>query len=90
MANPSKSIVAVHSLGADGATTRSQHRALYARKPPSDSGCDKINRDTGVQQLAAVDAELANSKTETAAEVETLRGRRAWAAARVGAANCVK
>jgi hypothetical protein len=36
------------------------------------------------------DAELAKTKAETAAEVKALLGRRAWAAARVDAANRVK
>ena len=49
-----------------------------------------IDRDTAVQELAAVDAELAKTKAETAAEVKVLLGRRAWAAARVDAANRVK
>ena len=49
-----------------------------------------IDRDTATQELAAVDAELAKSKAETAAEVKALLGRRAWAAARVDAANRVK
>ena len=49
-----------------------------------------IDRDTAVQELAAVDAELAKTKAETAAEVKALLGRRAWAAARVDAANRVK
>jgi F-type H+-transporting ATPase subunit epsilon len=49
-----------------------------------------IDRDTAAQELAAVDAELAKTKAETAAEVKTLLGRRAWAAARVDAANRVK
>ena len=49
-----------------------------------------IDRDTATQELAAVDAELAKTKAETAAEVKALLGRRAWAAARVDAANRVK
>ena len=49
-----------------------------------------IDRDAAAQELAAVDAELAKTKAETAAEVKTLLGRRAWAAARVDAANRVK
>ena len=49
-----------------------------------------IDRDTAAQELAAVDAELAKSKAETAAEVKALLGQRAWAAARVDAANRVK
>ena len=49
-----------------------------------------IDRDTAAHELAAVDAELAKSKAETAAEVKALLGRRAWAAARVDAANRVK
>jgi F-type H+-transporting ATPase subunit epsilon len=49
-----------------------------------------IDREVATQELAAVDAELAKSKAETAAEVKALLGRRAWAAARVDAANRVK
>ena len=49
-----------------------------------------IDRDTAAQELAAVDAELAKTKAETAAEVKLLLGKRAWAAARVDAANRVK
>ena len=49
-----------------------------------------IDRDAAAQELAAVDAELAKTKAETAAEVKALLGRRAWAAARVAAANRVK
>ena len=49
-----------------------------------------IDRDTATQELAAVDAELAKTKAETAAEVKALLGRRAWAAARVDAAARVK
>ena len=49
-----------------------------------------IDRDTATQELAAVDAELGKSKAETAAEVKALLGKRAWAAARVDAANRVK
>jgi len=49
-----------------------------------------IDRDTAAQELAAVDAELAKTKAETAAEVKVLMGKRAWAAARVDAANRVK
>jgi hypothetical protein len=37
-----------------------------------------------------VDAELGKSKAETAADVTALLGKRAWAAARVDAANRVK
>jgi len=48
-----------------------------------------IDRDTAAQELAAVDAELAKTKADTAAEVKALLGRRAWAAARVDAANRV-
>jgi F0F1-type ATP synthase epsilon subunit len=49
-----------------------------------------IDRDTATQELAAVDAELGKSKAETAADVTALLGKRAWAAARVDAANRVK
>jgi F-type H+-transporting ATPase subunit epsilon len=49
-----------------------------------------IDRDAAAQELAAVDAELAKTKAETAAEVKALLGKRAWAAARVDAANRVK
>ncbi len=49
-----------------------------------------IDRDTATQELAAVDAELGKSKAETAADVKALLARRAWAAARVDAANRVK
>ena len=49
-----------------------------------------IDRDTAAQELAAADAELAKTKAETAAEVKLLLGKRAWAAARVDAANRVK
>ena len=49
-----------------------------------------IDRDTAAQELAAADAELAKTKAETAAEVKALLGKRAWAAARVDAANRVK
>jgi F0F1-type ATP synthase epsilon subunit len=49
-----------------------------------------IDREAAAQELAAVDAELAKTKAETAAEVKALLGRRAWAAARVDAANRVK
>jgi F-type H+-transporting ATPase subunit epsilon len=49
-----------------------------------------IDCDTAAQELAAVDAELAKTKAETAAEVKALLGKRAWAAARVDAANRVK
>ncbi len=48
------------------------------------------SRGGRAQQLAALDAELARSKAETAAEVKALLGRRAWAAARVDAAMRVK
>jgi F-type H+-transporting ATPase subunit epsilon len=49
-----------------------------------------IDRDAAAQELAAVDTELAKTKAETAAEVKVLLGKRAWAAARVDAANRVK
>ena len=49
-----------------------------------------IDRDTATQELAAVDAELGKSKAETAADVTALLGKRAWAAARVDAANRLK
>jgi len=49
-----------------------------------------IDHDAAAQELAAVDAELAKTKAETAAEVKALLGKRAWAAARVDAANRVK
>jgi F-type H+-transporting ATPase subunit epsilon len=49
-----------------------------------------IDRDAAAQELAAVDAELAKTKAETAAEVKVLLGKRAWAAARVDAANRVR
>ena len=49
-----------------------------------------IDREVATQELAAVDAELAKSKAETAAEVKALLGKRAWAAARVDAAIRVK
>ena len=49
-----------------------------------------IDRDAATHELAAVDAELAKSKAETAADVKALLARRAWAAARVDAANRVK
>ena len=49
-----------------------------------------IDREAAAHEVAAVDAELAKSKAETAAEVKALLGRRAWAAARVDAANRVK
>jgi F-type H+-transporting ATPase subunit epsilon len=49
-----------------------------------------INHEAAAQELAAADAELAKTKAETAAEVKALLGRRAWAAARVDAANRVK
>jgi hypothetical protein len=44
VANPSKSIVDVHSRSADGARTRSRRLALYARKPPSDRGCGLLSK----------------------------------------------
>jgi F-type H+-transporting ATPase subunit epsilon len=49
-----------------------------------------IDREAAGQELASADAELAKTKAETAAEVKALLGRRAWAAARVDAANRVK
>jgi F-type H+-transporting ATPase subunit epsilon len=49
-----------------------------------------IDREAAAHELAAVDAELGKSKAETAAEVKALLGRRAWAAARVDAANRVR
>jgi F-type H+-transporting ATPase subunit epsilon len=49
-----------------------------------------IDRETAAHELAAVDAELAKTKAETAAEVKALLGKRAWAAARVDAANRIK
>jgi F-type H+-transporting ATPase subunit epsilon len=49
-----------------------------------------IDREAAAQEVAALDAELAKSKAETAAEVKALLGRRAWAAARVEAAGRVK
>jgi len=49
-----------------------------------------IDGEAAAHEVAALDAELAKSKAETAAEVKALLGRRAWAAARVDAANRVK
>jgi F-type H+-transporting ATPase subunit epsilon len=46
-----------------------------------------INRDAVAQELNGLDGELAKTKAETAAEVKVLLGKRAWAAARVDAAN---
>jgi F-type H+-transporting ATPase subunit epsilon len=46
-----------------------------------------IDRDAVTQEMSALDGELAKTKAETAAEVKVLLGKRAWAAARVDAAN---
>lgn len=46
-----------------------------------------IDRDAVSHELTALDGELARTKAETAAEVKVLLGKRAWAAARVDAAN---
>ena len=49
-----------------------------------------INQAAAAQELTSLDAELAKSKAESAAEVKVLLGRRAWAAARVDAASRTK
>ena len=46
-----------------------------------------VNRDAAQKDLAAADAELAQSKAETVAELTPMQDRRAWAAARVEAAE---
>jgi F-type H+-transporting ATPase subunit epsilon len=46
-----------------------------------------VNRDAAQKELAAADAELAHSKAETMAELTPMQDRRAWAAARVEAAE---
>jgi F-type H+-transporting ATPase subunit epsilon len=49
-----------------------------------------IDREKAAQELSVADAELTKSKAETAAEVQALLARRAWAAARVDASSRVK
>jgi len=55
-------------------------RATRSRCCGSGRAARDIDRDTAAQELAAVDAELAKTKAETAAEVKALLGKRAWAA----------
>jgi len=47
----------------------------------------EVDREAAQRELAAADAELAKSKAESAAELKPMQDRRAWAAARVEAAN---
>jgi len=46
-----------------------------------------VDREAAARELATADAELAKSKAETMADLAPMRDRRAWAAARVEAAN---
>ena len=46
-----------------------------------------IDREAIQQELSVADAELAKTKTESAAELRPMQDRRAWAAARLEAAN---
>jgi F-type H+-transporting ATPase subunit epsilon len=46
-----------------------------------------VDREAAAKELAAADAELAKSKAESAVELQPMQDRRAWAAARVEAAN---
>jgi F-type H+-transporting ATPase subunit epsilon len=46
-----------------------------------------IDREAIQHELAAADAELAKTKTESSAELKPMQDRRAWAAARLEAAN---
>jgi F-type H+-transporting ATPase subunit epsilon len=47
----------------------------------------EINREAAQSELSAADSELAKSKAETIAELKPMQDRRAWAAAKVDAAN---
>ena len=46
-----------------------------------------VDRDAAQRELAAADSDLAKSKAESTAELKPMHDRRAWAAARVDAAN---
>jgi F-type H+-transporting ATPase subunit epsilon len=46
-----------------------------------------VDREAAQRELAAADAELAKSKSESAAELKPMQDRRAWAAAQVEAAG---
>jgi F-type H+-transporting ATPase subunit epsilon len=46
-----------------------------------------INREAAQSELSTADSELAKSKAETMAELKPMQDRRAWAAAKLDAAN---
>jgi F-type H+-transporting ATPase subunit epsilon len=46
-----------------------------------------VNRDAAQKELVAADAELAHTKAENMAELAPMQDRRAWAAARIEAAD---
>jgi F-type H+-transporting ATPase subunit epsilon len=46
-----------------------------------------VNKDAAEKELTAADADLAKSKAESAAEIGPLQDKRAWAAAKLEAAN---
>jgi F-type H+-transporting ATPase subunit epsilon len=46
-----------------------------------------VDREAAQRELAAADAEIAKTKTESAAELKPMQDRRAWAAAQVEAAG---
>jgi len=46
-----------------------------------------INKEAAQQELSALDAELAKAKPDTMAEMKVLDNKRAWAAAKLDAAN---
>ena len=46
-----------------------------------------INKEAAQQELSALDAELAKAKPDTMAEMNVLDNKRAWAAAKLDAAN---
>ena len=70
--------------------TRSEDQDKIAVLVDRGEAAADIDREAAAQELAAVDAELAKSKAETAAEVKALLSRRAWAAARADAVSRVK
>jgi F-type H+-transporting ATPase subunit epsilon len=47
----------------------------------------EINREAAQSELSTADSELAKSKAETLAELKPMQDRRAWAAAKLDAAN---
>jgi F-type H+-transporting ATPase subunit epsilon len=47
----------------------------------------EINREAAQSELSIADSELAKSKAETLAELKPMQDRRAWAAAKLDAAN---